>query len=61
MSVDLCLEELFKITKSIDDNYEELICLSKNNKEDIKNLLISSLFHNATKANPFYSHYFHFH
>ena len=33
MSVDLCLEELFKITKSIDDNYEELICLSKNNKE----------------------------
>ena len=36
MSVDLCLEELFEITKSIDDNYEELFCLSKNDKEDSK-------------------------
>ena len=36
MSVDLCLEELFKITKSIDDNYEELFCLSKKDKEDSK-------------------------
>ncbi|MCI6847263.1 MAG: hypothetical protein MR835_00190 [Erysipelotrichaceae bacterium] len=52
MSVDLCLEELFKITKSIDDNYEELICLSKNNKEDSKeyNDTLITLYRNVESS-----------
>ena len=52
MSVDLCLEELFKITKSIDDNYEELIYLSKNNKEDSKeyNDTLITLYRNVESS-----------
>ena len=52
MSVDLCLEELFKITKSIDDNYEELFCLSKNDKEDSKeyNDTLITLYRNVESS-----------
>lgn len=55
MSIDLCIKKLLEISELIDDNYEELMYLSRINKEDSKeyNDVLIKLYVNVQKTVTF--------